>query len=333
MEWIVILVGFALAAYSIVANDAIQTLGTFLSSNADRPWWLLWLFTSSILAAVLVFGWLSHDGDVSYGRLAGIGLPRELSWVHVVPPVALLLLTRSGMPVSTTFLIFTVFAPQSLASMVLKSVFGYVFAFALGLALYSVVANTFERRCIATGGDTPGRRWVIAQWGATALLWSQWLVQDLANIYVYLPRRVEGWHLALSLVLMVGLLAVLVRRSGGAIQKVVTTKTGTSDIRSATIIDLLFGAVLLLFHQHSAIPMSTTWVFLGLLGGRELAITLQLRRRSLRGAAVVVGKDLAKAAVGLLVSVALALGLPWLIEGTDADQSATMPPLDDAAAP
>ena len=32
-------VGFVLASYSIVGNDAIQTLGTLLSSNAHRPWW------------------------------------------------------------------------------------------------------------------------------------------------------------------------------------------------------------------------------------------------------------------------------------------------------
>ncbi len=44
MELLVMIVGFTLAAYAIVANDAIQTLGTFLSSNSHRPWWVLWLF-------------------------------------------------------------------------------------------------------------------------------------------------------------------------------------------------------------------------------------------------------------------------------------------------
>lgn len=37
MATTVAIIGFLLAAYSIVANDAIQTLGTFLSSNAKRP--------------------------------------------------------------------------------------------------------------------------------------------------------------------------------------------------------------------------------------------------------------------------------------------------------
>ena len=61
-------VGFVLASYSIVGNDAIQTLGTLLSSNAHRPWWLLWLFAGTVMVAVMTYGWLVH-GDVSYGRL------------------------------------------------------------------------------------------------------------------------------------------------------------------------------------------------------------------------------------------------------------------------
>ena len=44
---------FILAAYSIIGNDAIQTIGTFLSSNRNRPWWVLWLFTATILVIVL----------------------------------------------------------------------------------------------------------------------------------------------------------------------------------------------------------------------------------------------------------------------------------------
>lgn len=38
MSEIYMLIGFALAAYTIVANDSIQTLGTFLASNSKRPW-------------------------------------------------------------------------------------------------------------------------------------------------------------------------------------------------------------------------------------------------------------------------------------------------------
>ncbi len=37
---ILMVIGFCLAAYSIVGNDVPQTLGTFISSNAHRPWWV-----------------------------------------------------------------------------------------------------------------------------------------------------------------------------------------------------------------------------------------------------------------------------------------------------
>ena len=37
-------VGFAFAGYSAVANDSIQTIGTFIASNRERQWWQLWLF-------------------------------------------------------------------------------------------------------------------------------------------------------------------------------------------------------------------------------------------------------------------------------------------------
>ena len=65
---IVMYLGFLLAAYSVVGNDVIQTLGTFLSSNESRPWYVLAIFASSILTLALVYGWVQNGGDVSYGR-------------------------------------------------------------------------------------------------------------------------------------------------------------------------------------------------------------------------------------------------------------------------
>jgi hypothetical protein len=58
--------------------------------------------------------------------------------------------------------------------------------------------------------------------------------------------------------------------------------------------------------------MSTTWVFLGLLAGRELGLTLHLKHRPVRDTWLLMAKDGGKAAIGLIVSVALALSLPAL---------------------
>ena len=69
-------------------------------------------------------------------------------------------------------------------------------------------------------------------------------------------------------------------------------------------------------------PMSTTWVFLGLLAGREVAYRLS-DRESLKGAWQMIGSDLLKATIGLLVSVVIAISLPWLSEKNEQNQNTT----------
>ena len=305
------IVGFLLGSYSIVGNDAIQTLGTFLSSNDHRPWWVLWLFAGSIMTVVLVYGWIVHS-DVSYGRLQAIPVPDHFTWIYCVPPFVLLLLTRWGIPVSTTFLTLTIFAPKALPSMLIKSLSGYATAFVAAILIYRLVTRGLESRFNRTDGPT-SPWWTVAQWCSTGFLWSQWLIQDLANIYVFLPRDLAVEWFAASIVVMLALLAFIFYNHGGAIQKVVLTKTNTTDIRSATFVDLIYGVVLFLFKEVSHLPMSTTWVFVGLLAGREIAIAWNEKHRSRQEVSRLVLSDLAKIFAGLLVSVALALLLPKLM--------------------
>ena len=305
------IIGFLLSSYSIVGNDAIQTLGTFLSSNSHRPWWVLWLFAGGIVTAVLVYGWTAH-GDVSYGRLQAIPEPDHFAWIYFVPPLVLLLLTRRGVPVSTTFLTLTLFAPKALPSMLVKSLCGYATAFVVAILVYRLVTRNLEARFNRTDGPTSSW-WIVAQWCSTGFLWSQWLVQDLVNIYVFLPRALSAEWFAASIVVMLALLAYIFYSHGGAIQKVVLTKTNTTDIRSATFVDLIYGLVLYLFKEVSHLPMSTTWVFVGLLAGREIAITWNEAHRSRQDVTRLVLSDLAKIFAGLAVSVALALLLPKLL--------------------
>ncbi|MEM9261337.1 MAG: hypothetical protein AAGA62_16975, partial [Bacteroidota bacterium] len=89
-------------------------------------------------------------------------------------------------------------------------------------------------------------------------------------------RALSGTELAFSLTVLLALLGYIFYSRGGSIQEIVKAKTNTVDIRSATIIDFLYALVLLFFKQYSNVPMSTTWVFLGLLAGREIAIRLRL---------------------------------------------------------
>ena len=110
----------------------------------------------------------------------------------------------------------------------------------------------------------------------------------------------------------VGLLGIVFYQFGGQIQKIVTSKTDTTDVRAATIIDFIYGLVLLVFKEWSDMPMSTTWVFLGILAGREFALSMYLADTSGRATARKVLSDASKAFLGLAVSVILAFALPWV---------------------
>ena len=314
------IVGFLLAAYAVVANDSIQTLGTFLASNSRWPWWVLWLFGSGVLLVVMCYGWVVNDGDVAYGRLGKFPTPEGgVSWIHAIPPLALLILTRLGVPVSTTFLVLTVFAvtggqPGNLGAMLVKSAIGYVVAFTAAIVLFRLVFKRASEYFHRTRGVAIPTYWVVLQWASTGFLWSQWLIQDLANIFVYLPRSLSVEWLAFGMVALVAMQGYIFYQFGGKIQKIVTTKTDTTDIRAATIIDFIYGMVLLVFKEWSHMPMSTTWVFLGVLAGREFALSLYLADTSTKETSRKVVADALKALFGLVVSVALAFGLPWLYD-------------------
>ena len=121
------LVGFALAAYAVVGNDALQTLGTFINSNRRLPWWILYLFAVSILIGSFYYGYFINNGDVSWGRLDNESkFPIfKVEWYHTLPPLALLILTRVGIPVSTTFMVLATFATISgMQSMLQKVTYG-----------------------------------------------------------------------------------------------------------------------------------------------------------------------------------------------------------------
>ena len=180
---------------------------------------------------------------------------------------------------------------------------------AVGYLVYRLVMRGLERRFIETSRDPPAAWWTVLQWGSTGFLWSMWLIQDLVNIAAYLPRSVGPGLLIAVLAVMLALLAWIFYRRGGEIQHIVTTKINTRDVRSATVIDFIYGSILLFFKEWSDVPMSTTWVFLGLLAGREFAIGMDTWLRTNRKTAMIVVKDAFKAAIGLGISIAVALGL------------------------
>ena len=50
------LIGFLFAGYAVIANDSLQTLGTWINSNREVKWYYQWMFASTILAGVIFYG-------------------------------------------------------------------------------------------------------------------------------------------------------------------------------------------------------------------------------------------------------------------------------------
>jgi len=386
--------GFFFAAYAVVGNDALQTLGTFINSNSKLHWFWLFLFASAVLTVTFVYGWFANDLNADVAAAAGIVNDADASfweqrrdgswerlnkvkkypivdiqWYHVLPPFALLIITRFGVPVSTSFMVLTVFAAvDGFTSMLGKSLTGYGLAFLVGLLVYLALTKSLERYfersplnerapfglATAAGAligiavyfippminpefgygisvirnlvllglfiDVIGffsvqkwgkqAYWIILQWVTTGYLWGVWLIQDFANILIFMPRGITALEGLMALFIMVALLGYTFWNQGGPVQKILRSKTAVSDIRSATLIDFTYATLLFFFKEVSDIPMSTTFVFLGLIAGREFGFSLMRKDLSVMKAWKLSLSDASKAYIGLVISINMAVGLP-----------------------
>lgn len=309
-------IGFFFAAYATVANDSIQSLGTFIESNKNRQWWVMWLFIGAIFLAVVTFSWVYFDGDVTYQRLLSSDgttkypHPENFSFFQIIAPLVLLILTRLKMPVSTTFLILSVFSADTsgITSVVWKSWTGYIMAFILSFLVWYLSYNTIKKYFKSREFNNS---WNVVQWVVSGTLWGVWVMQDGANIAVFLPRQLDLFQFVIfSLTIFAGL-GLLFYLRGDKIQEVVSEKVRISDVRAATLVDATYVILLIYKLFISTVPMSTTWVFLGVIGGREIAVSLARNKKGKKHrktAGKMIFKDFSYAMIGLFVSIALAAG-------------------------
>ncbi|MEX0906485.1 MAG: hypothetical protein WD604_07740 [Balneolaceae bacterium] len=312
-------VGFFFAAYSAIANDSIQTIGTFLASNSDKKWWVLWMWIGGIFLVTMTYSWVTYSGDVTYERLTAKGFetaPTSFTFLQVAAPLFLLILTRLRMPVSTTFLLLSCFSAnlEGITSVLIKSVSGYFVAFMVAIVVWYVLYGLLEK--LFKG--KPSAMWMPVQWVISGSLWAVWLMQDAANIAVYLPRSLEvSGFLAFIGIIFFGL-GILFYLRGDRIQQIVTEKSYVTDVRSATIIDGVYAVILWYFKGVSVVPMSTTWVFIGLLAGREIAMSITDSRgkgKPMGHSLKLIGKDAGYATIGLGISILLAMAInPIILE-------------------
>lgn len=251
------------------------------------------------------------DGDVTSARLSAKGFeqsPKEFHFLHIAAPIFLLILTRLRMPVSTTFILLTSFATSTSAigKVLAKSMSGYILAFIIGLIVFVLISKLAKKHFTGEASF----KWTIAQWITSGTLWSVWLMQDAANIAVYLDRSMNFWSFfGFCFIIVIGL-GMLLYYKGGRIQRIVTEKSIVSDVRFATVIDFIYCIILFYFKLYSEVPMSTTWVFIGLLGGRELGMAIRRSgTNSMFKTGKLIVKDFSFAMIGLIISIAIAIGV------------------------
>ena len=305
-------IGFLFAAYSVIANDSVQTLGTWIASNNERfNWKVMWGAASAVLLYTLWYGWYTNGGDISYGRLNKIPF-QDIQWYHAAAPGLLLILTRIGVPVSTSFLVLSAFASTFiLEKMLMKSMMGYAVAAVAAYVIWIGVTKILDEAKPVK--EEHKRYWRIGQWITTGFLWFTWLSHDMANIAVFLPREIPfDLMIGISFVFIAGLWWMF-REGGGKIQQIVLEKHNTRYVRSATIIDGVYWIILFFFKELNDIPMSTTWVFVGLLCGRELAMATMTGKEKFKVVFPLIGKDFLKMMVGLAASVGVVLAIHYII--------------------
>ena len=89
------------------------------------------------------------------------------------------------------------------------------------------------------------------------------------------------------------------------------TKVNTKYVRSATLVDFIYALVLYIFKEVNSIPMSTTWVFCGLLAGREVAIATALDKKNIKKVFPMLTKDFFRIMIGLAISTIIVLAITY----------------------
>lgn len=311
-------IGFALAAYAVIWNDALQTLMTFMHSNSDIPKKYLYVWAASVLTTVLWYGFVVNSGDISYGRLWAKGYADiSIEWYVVFLPLVLVFLTRiRGVPISTSLLILSAFSTSGLfGEIVVKSLSWYVIAFFSAFFLWLIAESLCKKFFIEPTQEHAKKSlyWRIFQSATTILLFATWLTHEMVVMAVFLPSDITIEIMVVITAIFLLWLAYTFSIWGGPIKTIITKKASTHQLITATMIDLVFFIVLLVFKEWSNIPMGTTWVFIGLLAGRQFAIrfvnridTIEWHGR-MRVALSEAWSDMSKLLLGLWVAVVLLL--------------------------
>ena len=149
-----------------------------------------------------------------------------------------------------------------------------MFGFILWKYIYPFFANKIQKYMNFTLLEVNNEKfWFIMQYLSTALLWFSWLFSNMSSALVFVPRQFDVKSLFVLLLFSSVIIYYLIDNMGGNMQQLIKNKKNTDNIKAATMINIVYGCLIYIFQFSVNIPISTTWVFIGLIAGREMAIT------------------------------------------------------------
>ncbi|NBU97665.1 MAG: hypothetical protein EBS19_05510, partial [Spirochaetia bacterium] len=186
-------IAFTVAAFSVAGNDAIQTIGTFIESKKEGRLLPKVLIFCGLLYIVHLYGWKIDDGEIHFHRLDKFEPSKTYNLLQLLSPFVLVVITRLKAPISTTFLILGLFGGNNnIEKMLTKSFLGYGIAFSIALIVWGILSVLYKKDYDGTREtEKDSTFWQTAQWVSTSYLWVAWLLQDTANIAVFLPRKLS----------------------------------------------------------------------------------------------------------------------------------------------
>lgn len=321
---------YGITTIAITSNDFPQTFASYQATQSNTV--LNKIFNILVFGAVLwtvhsLFYFYFEPGEIHCFKLDGYPEAQSFTLVQALTPILVIIASRFRFPLSTSFAVLTVFSVTSANSfeltskMIVKSLNGYVIAYICAVAIWLLVV-LLERYLKKKGliGESswlaqsaPGRfmmhdqLWKILQLITTMSLWAVWLMQDTANSAVFLPRQLPLWLFLIAVSIYMIALTVILWREGGEMQGAVEEHHPIPDAKSATLVDAVYAVILFVFLVLSNTPMSTTFVFFGLLAGRHTVLNRVRSQGSIKSSLWLAFKYFFKSSAAMVSALILAV--------------------------
>lgn len=293
-----------LSSFSSIINNSFQIFGTLIATNKKTPTWKLWLFITSIFIITITLEWIFKNNYLDFERLEQIPYQRNLNIFHFLSPIILIILTCKKIPISTTFLLLVPFAPHNIINSILaKTAISYLASFVVGFVIYDFI-NRKTNNFITNKSESGN--WIYLQLISTALLWISWIMSNNSNIVVFLPRKFSVVDLLVYIIITSTVIFFVLNTKGGKMQEVLEEKDGLKNIKSNAILNLIYAFIIYFFQFISTVPVATTWAFIGLLGGRELALVYSAKdiiKNNSKKAIKKIVSDFGISLLGIIVSL------------------------------